>query len=279
MGGPPSRDSTPGSRLMGARLRVGLDRTSPSWSRASVDRMSPASTPGLDHVPAIGRAKLATLGLTVCGVLSLLAFGFNLWLALLLPQLVDPAAYEDASLMGQLEYLQDLEGPLMIAWGVVFLLTAVLFSRWMYRAYRNVHALASGGRLREEFQYTPSGAVWSFYIPFINLVRPCKAMAELWRRSAPDTMAMASSGIIGVWWAMWLGGTILRNQSNRMVQRAGEDLEQLSSAVWVGTVAELLMTVAAVLAIVLIRQIGRRQAARADWLAAMVHGRIDPARG
>ena len=84
--------------------------------------------------------------------------------------------------------------------------------------------------------------MWSFYIPFINLVRPCKAMAELWRR-------------------------------------AGEDLGQLSNAVWVGTVAELLMTVAAVLAIVLIRQIGRRQAARADWLAAMVHGRIDPARG
>ncbi|MEM9458883.1 MAG: DUF4328 domain-containing protein [Myxococcota bacterium] len=241
--------------------------------------MSTALESGLDYIPAAGRAKLAILGLTLCGVLSFLSFVSNAWFVALLPQFDSPAALVDASLMGHVDYLNELDESLLWAWVVVFWVTVVFYCRWLHRAYGNVVVLASRGRLGARLRYRPSQAVWSFFIPFINLVRPYRVVAELWRCSGPTFEGPVFSCLVGAWWAMWLGGTMLARHTRQMVAGAGEDTERLMSAWSVAAIGQLLMVGAAVLAIMVIREVGQRQAARADWLAALVPGRLDPVKG
>lgn len=241
--------------------------------------MSTAPALGLDYVCAAGRAKLATLGLTLCGVLSFCSFVSNAWFVVLLPQFDSPAALADISLMGQVDYLNELDEALLWAWGVVFWVTVVLYCRWLHRAYDNVVVLASRGRFGAPLRYRPSQAVWSFFIPLVNLVRPYRVIVELWRCSGPISEGRVFSCLIGAWWAMWLSGPVISRCARRMVEGAGEGTERLMSAWSVAAVGQLLMVGAAVLAIMVIREIGQRQAARADWLAALVPGRLDLIKG
>src|SRR3954471_14081808 len=49
----------------------------------------------------------------------------------------------------------------------VLLLTAIAFLLWFYRARQNLSAFRS-----EAFEFSPAGAVGTFFIPFVNFVQP-----------------------------------------------------------------------------------------------------------
>jgi hypothetical protein len=106
-----------------------------------------------------------------------------------------------------------LMGGVSLAEGVsllLFIATAVTFSIWVYRAIANLPAL---GSLSSRF--TPSQAVWAFYVPFANLVRGPQVMATIWRESQPPLLSDAhflkprSAGIVTAWAALWVGGFVL----------------------------------------------------------------------
>src|SRR5207245_1107765 len=62
----------------------------------------------------------------------------------------------------------------------VMIITAVVFLIWLYRSYANLQALWTEGHT-----YAPGWAVGYYFIPILNLFRPCQVMQETWKGSDP----------------------------------------------------------------------------------------------
>jgi len=90
--------------------------------------------------------------------------------------------------------------------------TGVAFLIWFHRAHRNLRSFRSG-----PFAFTPASAVGSFFIPFVNLVRPYEAMRELWQATDPIVRPFDEGphGLVPVgwlvpsWWLLFAGRAIL----------------------------------------------------------------------
>jgi hypothetical protein len=122
------------------------------------------------------------------------------------------------------------EGPLVIISGLaailylfVFITTVVLVCMWFHRATR--HALARGASLEVN---SPAGAVGSWFIPFVNLVRPFNIARAM----------LISAGLeaasVGAWQGMWVAGNIAANASGRIPGTGGLGIGVLSDLLLVG---------------------------------------------
>jgi hypothetical protein len=149
---------------------------------------------------------------------------------------------------------------------LVYLVTAIVFLVWFYRAYANLKPLGAHG-----LTHTPGGAVLGWFIPFLNLVRPVQVLQEIWRQSDPeavrrkDTQLPGISGLIGVWWAMWL----ITNVVGGIVGRAGMSVttpEGFQFASVAGMASEAVFMATALLAMAVVATIDSRQTARAEGL-------------
>lgn len=104
------------------------------------------------------------------------------------------------------------EATIGILFGITYLVTGVLFLRWFHRLYKNVHWMAQSQVEQEGYAYppkhTPGWAVGSFFVPFLNLVRPYQIMKDVWQRCAPDHL-VNRSGLLSLWWAFWIIGNVL----------------------------------------------------------------------
>lgn len=63
--------------------------------------------------------------------------------------------------------------------GLAALITAVVVSRWIYRANSNARALGAA-----DMAFTPGGAVGWYFVPIANFWKPYQAMREIWKASA-----------------------------------------------------------------------------------------------
>lgn len=149
---------------------------------------------------------------------------------------------------------------------ITYVATVVMFSTWIHRAYGNLPAL---GNQREGLEYSPRWAVGGFFIPFANLVVPYKVTREIWTKSDPairgddDFMFAqpATAALVGAWWAFW----IISNVADNIVFRLSRNAETAESMLWVTKLnigAALLEIPAAILAILVVREINRRQEER-----------------
>jgi len=84
----------------------------------------------------------------------------------------------------------------------LFIITAIFFGRWIYRAHQNVRALGE-----RDLRFTPGWAVGYFFVPIFGLWRPYQAMKELWHASQPpaERYRSGTATTLGLWWALWLG--------------------------------------------------------------------------
>ena len=152
-----------------------------------------------------------------------------------------------------------LGGLVMIA---IYVTTVVFYCMWIHRAYSNLRGLGWSS-----LRYSPGWVVGYHFIPFLNLVRPCQAMADLWRGSEPD---LASSDrdllknpitpMIGVWWALWIGSGVLGQVSFRLGMK--ESYDALHASMWIDIVNGGISAVCALLLLSLVRKISARQEQR-----------------
>ena len=91
---------------------------------------------------------------------------------------------------------------------LAYLLTAVLFLRWTYLVKKNAMAL---GASFLEFEFSPGWSVGYYFVPFVNLVAPYKALKETFQAShpefRPDSQRLEWSSapkLLPFWWALWL---------------------------------------------------------------------------
>lgn len=145
---------------------------------------------------------------------------------------------------------------LLLLSGVLYIITVVLFLMWMYRSFKNVSTFGSAGRLT----FTPGWAVGMFFIPFVNLVFPYRAVRELWQNSAaPEEHMFAAPSppaFFIAWWVCWILCCIVGNIAFRLTtRRDGPDTPVLI----VGIIAESLTIMAGLLAFLVVSEIDERQ--------------------
>lgn len=112
---------------------------------------------------------------------------------------------------------------LLVIQGLLYLTTSVFFLTFIYRAHENLPAL---GTPKNRLQYSSGWMVGSFFVPFVSLVVPYRAVRELWQRSEPFPENIPGMydykpdppAYFALWWFFW----IIANIGNNVVFRIGD---------------------------------------------------------
>lgn len=148
---------------------------------------------------------------------------------------------------------------------ILLIATAIAFLMWVHRAYSNLPALGV-----THLKYTPAWAVGGFFVPFLNLVRPYQVLSELWHRSSPFEKA-GGGALITFWWLVWLGGNACGMMASSLSESPAGSHRSIDELL-LGTrwfmISDGLVAVAALLAILMVRGINRRQAQRMSMTPA-----------
>jgi len=140
---------------------------------------------------------------------------------------------------------------------IALVLTGVYFLRWNSRVYRNLPALST-----RKPSFTPGWAVGSWFVPFLNLVRPFQILRETWwvssspqaANDASPTFKPTAPDVLGWWWGIWLVSGFLGNIVLRTAMR-GESIAELLSATYLTVFSDLVGILSALLAIQVVKRI------------------------
>jgi hypothetical protein len=204
-------------------------------------------------VSAHTRARIVKILLIVLAIVNGISMLVTA-LTLLFPPLTDGDAAE-SNLGGFLMALIGL-GVALVTFAV-YVATVVVFCMWLYRSANNVMAF---GTPRSLINYSAGWTVGSFFVPIANLVIPYRATKEVWQNSQPGTATFLQAGSppawFPIWWTFWLLSNFASNVYFRLTWNDKVDREV--GAV-LGVAADSLTIVAAILAIVIVGEIDKRQ--------------------
>lgn len=165
---------------------------------------------------------------------------------------------------------EDLVNLAAIVLLVVLLITPVIFLIWFRRAYRNLPSLGLR-RLR----FSAGWAVGSWFVPFLNFVRPKQMANDLWRAGDPDLALEGGDSWHGRpvaarlhwWWALFL----LERPVNRVAgtqYASATDAASLRDASLLGAGGSAITVAGLVLALVVVRGTTARLQRRAETMRA-----------
>jgi hypothetical protein len=210
-------------------------------------------------LPGRARGVIAIVLLAVGILIDLASIGFEG--VRLHGMAAKPAGAGKAAAVEDEDLAELLANPTVCVQPVIYIATVVVFCLWIYRAYKNLSLLGVSG-----LRYSAGWAVGSFFVPILNLYRPCQIAQEMWRASDPDTPAeeprawrqASGSAVIGFWWGFWLISNVVQNVAFRM-NMSGQGG---SEARVIGMAGDGLSIVAALFAILMIKKVRDRQVAR-----------------
>lgn len=138
------------------------------------------------------------------------------------------------------------------------LATAIPWLIWEFRAQSNLKAFGLDPR------WAPGWAVGWWFIPVANLAMPLVVMAELWRGSDPAAVPggwrrRPVGALLVLWWVAWLARLFSFAAASTGIANVPTFGQAVSHA-RLFAVANAFNAVAAVLAILVVREIERRQA-------------------
>ena len=194
-------------------------------------------------------------------------------------QLVSPANSLDLDGEGPVSLWLMLQGLVYLLRFPVYIFTIVMFLVWLHRAHANLEPLAG-----KDLQFTPGWAVGWWFIPFANLVKPFQAVREVWSESDPDVADQGPTFLsaslrtaptyMGAWWAFWLLSNFAANITSRVYDPDTMANVEIGGVLFVAT--GVLSLIAAALAILLVRDITKRQESRFANLSSRGHGVLTP---
>jgi hypothetical protein len=158
---------------------------------------------------------------------------------------------------------------------LVYVALVVAFLVWLHRVSKNVPAL---GNPKSKVEFTPGWAVGWFFIPLANLVMPYRAVREVWEKSDPaartesDVMFTppSSGGLLLAWWVCWIASNVVSNIAVRLQNGAGT-AGAAGALAGVMIFSDLLDIAAAVLAVLVVRGLDRRQRERSRNVTYLPH--------
>ncbi len=146
---------------------------------------------------------------------------------------------------------------------IINVTTVVFFCVWLYRSYDNLRVFNRWTSL----DYSPGMAVGSFFIPFVSLVVPYRAVREVWQKSAIAEEIMLGlsdpPASFPLWWMFWLIYCIAGRIAFRFSFNA--DVPHTTAAI-ASIGGGALFTLAAVFAFLVVDGIDRRQEDTAERL-------------
>ncbi|MEU4208566.1 DUF4328 domain-containing protein [Streptomyces sp. NPDC026206] len=176
---------------------------------------------------------------------------------------------------GALAKADDADGFYAAMMGLYFLslaATAVLWIIWFRRMRLNAEAFAPGTH-----RFGSGWAVGAWFTPVVNFWFPKQMANDIYRASAPAGPQSASKGVLNAWWVLWvtanafsmIGSVMYTIAQGRLESRRygssslEEDIQSLKTALSVSTLSFVLYIAAAVLALLVVRQLTRMQEQRA----------------
>ncbi|MGH9967641.1 MAG: DUF4328 domain-containing protein [Pyrinomonadaceae bacterium] len=205
------------------------------------------------YVSAHSRARV-TKALLIAGAIVSAASMLVSVLELLFPPISDDDQLSDNLGGYAIALLQMGLGSLQL---LIYVATVVFFLMWLYRSYENLPALGVPVR---SIDYSSGWAVGSFFVPFVNLVVPYRAVKELWRKSAPAAPSFLQSdnpaASFPLWWLFWISSNIADNIYFRVAFRSDISREVIAL---ISLISDALSILAAIFAIAVVPEIDRRQ--------------------
>jgi hypothetical protein len=224
-------------------------------------------TPEAPYQPTRGLTTAITVLLLIQAVFLAVLVLAATWLTInpdLVAEVVNES--EDVGLLGPSLFV--LVGFSAIVTAPLTIATASVFLVWLYRATANLPALGSES---VAMNHTPARAVWGWFIPFFNLAHGYAAVRHVFvesQRQGTNEAGFAiptRTAIVGWWWALFLIGNLLLR-----IAGAGKDPVSVGDYQYMFAMhipAMAFRLGAAILCILVVRRIERRQAAqRADLL-------------
>ena len=201
------------------------------------------------------------VALTVCfGVMLVSSLLLAIALANRIAVVRDLRAGELANIVQRAEDADDYVSAASSLFLLVQVVITVLFIIWMFRAAKNHEALG-----RTNTRFGPGWAIGGWFIPIANLVLPVLIVQDLWRggdASRPRDVATwrnaRGSWLVGCWWTAWVLSLVRFSYSGAGLHDSGslDDLEASNTVALVGVVC---LAGAAVLAVLVVRALSRRQ--------------------
>lgn len=242
--------------------------TDAGWLGSDMPPMPPESRPPAVENPPVKRLKLLGIlaSVFIVGVVLVgLATVWYLWKCRAVLQAgltgeVDPAiAYSDY--LGLLDLASDLDRAHLILLAV----SAVVFITWLWLARRNSELLS------DELHARGRGwVIGSWFVPFANLVFPYQVVRDVWGASHPGARATPGelripppARIVGLWWACFVSAWIIARIALARVDNI-TTFEDWTGLIVLITIAYGLLAAAAVLIVVIIRQVTRWQQPAVD---------------
>lgn len=141
--------------------------------------------------------------------------------------------------------------------GLIFIATGVVFLVWLAKAYGSDRVDAT------ELRHSAGWAVGSWFVPFLNLVRPFQIVGDLrrgLRSGTPTTRPEPQPWLVPAWWTAFLGSNVV--DSVGRIQGAGREaleqtayIESLRTAAWLSVASAVITIIAAVLAVMLVNRL------------------------
>lgn len=212
--------------------------------------MNPSPYPA-PFTSAHGRAVIVKILLVAGGIVAFITLLFEA-LSLAFP-LTEEQELEDNPMGAVIILIVFLLAVLQI---MLYVATVIFFCVWLHRANKNLRAFNPWARP----EHSAGWAVGSFFVPFVNLVVPYRAVREVWQKSGPPEEAVlsepATPAVFPVWWLFWL----LAIFSGRISMRLSfnENVAE-STATIVSILAVALLTLASVFAYLVVDAIDKRQ--------------------
>ncbi len=101
----------------------------------------------------------------------------------------------------------------------VFIVTAILILKWIYRANLNARQLGA-----TDMEFTPGWSIGWYFIPIAFLWKPYQAMKEIWwaSKSPAKWKGKSTPYLPQWWWFFWIISHFLGQASFRLSLRAKE---------------------------------------------------------
>ncbi|MBI3822079.1 MAG: DUF4328 domain-containing protein [Planctomycetes bacterium] len=146
---------------------------------------------------------------------------------------------------------------------VLFLATTVAFFLWLHQVAANLRLLQADG-----LTHSPATALLSFFIPVVNIVRPCAILQEISQASDPRTIRSARAWksasplhTITLWWLCFLGACGSALLCMWVASNNPDlDIQQITVVLWCAS--NMAMILAAILLMLVIHTLEQRQQER-----------------
>jgi len=135
----------------------------------------------------------------------------------------------------------------------------VVWLCWQYRAQSNLPVLGTAG-----LKYSPGWVIGWWLIPVASYAMPYLTVRELYKASAPgagaiDWAAVRTPPLLAFWWIAWVSRTILSLIGFSVAAGSQGSASQAAARQGWLIASDLVSVVAAALAVLIVREIDRRQ--------------------